>query len=114
MNEVNASVSERSELTGNHSFRSISQSLDLINTLNQMRLLRTDQFQLLLFACKNPPIRRQMNNQNLEKNIQVRVTRDFENLINETARNHNLRPSTFLRILIMRHVPDYHPRNRFI
>jgi hypothetical protein len=62
----------------------------------------------------NPPIRRQMNNQNLEKNIQVRVTRDFENLINETARNHNLRPSTFLRILIMRHVPDYHPRNRFI
>ena len=79
-----------------------------------MRLLRTDQFQLLLFACMNPPIRRHMNNQNLEKNIQVRVTRDFENLINETARNHNLRPSTFLRILIMRHVPDYHPRNRFI
>ena len=79
-----------------------------------MRLLRTDQFQLLLFAWLNPPIRRQMNNQNLEKNIQVRVTRDFENLINETARNHNLRPSTFLRILIMRHVPDYHPRNRFI
>ncbi len=55
-----------------------------------------------------------MNNQNLEKNLQVRVTRDFENLLIETARNHNLRPSTFLRILIMRHVPDYHSRNRFI
>jgi hypothetical protein len=39
MNEVNASVSERSELTGNHSLRSISQSLDLINTLNLNRLL---------------------------------------------------------------------------
>jgi len=47
MNVVNASVSERSELTGNHSLRSISQSLDLINTLKHKRLLQTYQFQYL-------------------------------------------------------------------
>ena len=68
----------------------------------------------MLIACDRSSNRRQMNNQNLEKNLQVRVTRDFENLLIETARNHNLRPSTFLRILIMRHVPDYHTRNKFI
>ena len=55
-----------------------------------------------------------MTNPNLDKNIQIRVTREFENQINEIARCHNLKPSTFLRILIMRHLPEYHPRNRFI
>lgn len=50
----------------------------------------------------------------LEKNVQIRVTREFEKQINDTAKLHNLRPSTFLRILIMRHIPQYDARHRFI
>lgn len=50
----------------------------------------------------------------LEKNLQVRVSREFEHQVNEIAKQNNLKPSTFLRLLMMRHVPEYHPRNRFI
>jgi len=49
----------------------------------------------------------------LEKNIYVRLPIQFNLQLREIARQNNLKPSTFTRLLLMRHLQDYNARNRF-
>jgi len=49
----------------------------------------------------------------LEKNINVRLPIQFNLQLREIARQNNLKPSTFTRLLLMRHLQDYNARNRF-
>lgn len=49
----------------------------------------------------------------LEKNINVRLPIQFNLQLREIAKQNNLKPSTFTRLLLMRHLQDYNARNRF-
>ena len=49
----------------------------------------------------------------LEKNINVRLPIQFNLQLREIAKQNNLKPSTFTRLLLMRHLQDYNVRNRF-
>ena len=49
----------------------------------------------------------------LEKNINVRLPIQFNLQLREIARQNNLKPSTFTRLLLMRHLQGYNARNRF-
>ena len=50
----------------------------------------------------------------LETNIHVRLPVHFNDQLREIARQNNLKPSTFTRLILMRHLQDYNLRNRFI
>ena len=50
----------------------------------------------------------------LEKNIHVRLPIQFNHQLREVAKQNNLKPSTFTRLLLMRHLQEYNPRNRFL
>jgi hypothetical protein len=50
----------------------------------------------------------------LETNIHVRLPVQFNHQLREIARQNNLKPSTFTRLLLMKHLQEYNPRNRFI
>ena len=49
----------------------------------------------------------------LDRNLHIRVTNQFEQHLSELARQNNLKPSTFTRLVLMKHINDYNPRNRF-
>ena len=49
----------------------------------------------------------------LDRNLHIRVTNQFEQQLSELARQNNLKPSTFTRLVLMKHINDYNPRNRF-
>ena len=50
----------------------------------------------------------------LDKNLLVRIPTSFNHYLAEVAKQNNLRPSTFSRLVLMRHAQDYHRDNRFI
>jgi hypothetical protein len=50
----------------------------------------------------------------LETNIHVRLPAKFNHQLREIARQNNLKPSTFTRLLLMRHLQEYNLRNRFL
>ena len=50
----------------------------------------------------------------LETNIHVRLPVKFNHQLREIARQNNLKPSTFTRLLLMRHLQEYNLRNRFL
>jgi hypothetical protein len=50
----------------------------------------------------------------LETNIHVRLPVHFNDQLREIARQNNLKPSTFTRLLLMKHLQEYNPRNRFL
>jgi len=49
----------------------------------------------------------------LETNIHVRLPIQFNHQLREIAKQNNLKPSTFTRLLLMRHLQEYNLRNRF-
>jgi hypothetical protein len=49
----------------------------------------------------------------LDKNLLVRIPTSFNRYLAEVAKQNNLRPSTFSRLVLMRHAQDYH-KNRFL
>ena len=49
----------------------------------------------------------------LDRNLHIRVTNQFEQQLSELARQNNLKPSTFTRLVLMKHIFEYNPRNRF-
>jgi len=53
-----------------------------------------------------------MNHQ-LTKNIHIRIDEKFEQYLIQIANSHHLKPSTFARMLLLRHVSDYN-KNRFM
>jgi hypothetical protein len=50
----------------------------------------------------------------LDKNLLVRIPTSFNQFLAEVAKQNNLRPSTFSRLVLMRHAQDYHRDNRFL
>jgi hypothetical protein len=50
----------------------------------------------------------------LETNIHVRLPNQFNHQLREVAKQNNLKPSTFTRLLLMRHLQEYNLRNRFL
>ncbi len=49
----------------------------------------------------------------LDKNLLVRIPTSFNQYLAEVAKQNNLRPSTFSRLILMRHTQEYHKNNRF-
>jgi hypothetical protein len=50
----------------------------------------------------------------LETNIHIRLPVQVNDQLREIARLNSLKPSTFTRLILMRHLQDYNLRNRFI
>ena len=47
--------------------------------------------------------------QPLTRDLHLRVSESFEAKLHEIANHHNLKPSTFSRYVLMRHLQDYLP-----
>lgn len=46
-------------------------------------------------------------NETLTQDLHLRVSKTFHDQLNETAKRHNLKPSTFTRYVLMKHLQDY-------
>ena len=47
------------------------------------------------------------NDDLLTQDLHLRVSKTFHEQLSETAKRHNLKPSTFTRYVLMKHLQDY-------
>ncbi len=55
-----------------------------------------------------------MNQLPLDKNLHIRLPEQLALNLSSVARSHFLKPSTFARILLNRHLPDYTKNRGFM